>query len=72
MNLLQIKIDDKLKKAIKNKADEYGVPASSIVRIVLVKTFIGGDEESEPGNVFNAERDNKGKGINIDNLIEQL
>lgn len=68
MNLLQIKIDDKLKQAIQKKADSYGVPASSLIRIVLVKNFL----QDRPGNVFNADRDNNGKGINIDNLIDSL
>ena len=68
MNLLQIKIDDKLKKAIQRKADSYGVPASSLIRIVLVKSFL----QDKSGNVFNANRDNNGKGIKIDHLIDSL
>lgn len=68
MNLLQIKIDDKLKKAIHQKANSYGVPASSLIRIVLVKTFLS----PKPGNIFNANRDNNGKGIKIDDLIDSL
>ena len=68
MNLLQIKIDDRLKKAIQQKADSYGVPTSSLIRIVLVKTFL----HEKPGNIFNADRDNSGKGIKIDNLIDSL
>lgn len=73
MTLLQVKVDDKLKKAIDKKADSYGVPSSSLVRIVLVKTFL--EEQSsglEAGNVFNATRDNRGKGIKIDDLIAEL
>lgn len=69
MTLLQIKINDKLKKAIQKKAKAYGVPASSLIRIVLVKSFM---EEEKEGNVFNANRDNKGKGIKIDELISAL
>jgi len=74
MNLLQIKIDTKLKKAIQKKADLYGVPVSSLIRIVLVKSFLEEDEEANPdfGNVFNAKKDNKGKGMKIDDLIEAL
>lgn len=68
MNLLQLKIDDKLKKAIQDKAESYGVPASSLIRIVLVKTFL----EEKPGNIFNAARDNNGKGIKVDDLIDSL
>ncbi len=68
MNLLQIKIDDRLKKAIQQKADSYGVPTSSLIRIVLVKTFL----QVKPGNIFNADRDNNGKGIKIDDLIDSL
>lgn len=69
MSLLQIQIDEKLKKAIKKKALLYNVPASSLIRIVLVKSFI---EEDVAGNVFNAARDNKGKGIKIDDFINAL
>ncbi|MEK7673079.1 MAG: hypothetical protein AAB373_04300 [Patescibacteria group bacterium] len=68
MNLLQIKIDDNLKKAIQDKAEIYGVPASSLIRIVLVKSFLPEKE----GNVFNAKRDNNGKGIQLDKLIDSL
>jgi len=74
MSLLQINLDDKLKKAIQKKADQYGVPASSLIRIVLVKSFLGNQDKSavEAGNIFNADRDNQGKGIEIDELINAL
>ncbi|GEM_PF-1092403 len=72
MSLLQINVDEKLKKAIQKKADQYGVPASSLVRIVLVKSFLEGKKGSAAGNVFNAERDNNGKGIKVDELIDAL
>lgn len=73
MNLLQIQVNDKLKKAIKKKADTYGVTASSIIRIVLVKTFLSEDySDTLQGNIFNAERDNKGIGIKIDDFIARL
>jgi hypothetical protein len=74
MSLLQINVDDKLRKAIQKKADQYGVPASSLVRIVLVKSFIGDQSKSsvKVGNVFNAERDNQGKGLKIDEFINAL
>lgn len=70
MSLLQINIDDKLKKAIQKKAKQYGVPTSSLVKIVLVRSFLMEDEK--PGNVFNADRDNGGKGLPIDDLIDAL
>lgn len=73
MTLLQIKIDDKLKKAIQEKVDLYGVPASSLIRIVLVKSFLPARKEDvKLGNIFNAERDNNGQGIKIDDLITAL
>lgn len=72
MNLLQIKVDDNLKKAISKKADMYGVPTSTLVRIVLVRSFLEEKESFQPGNVFNADRDNRGKGIHIDDLIAAL
>lgn len=40
MSLLQLKVDPTLKKAIEAKADEYGVPASSLARIALVNAFL--------------------------------
>jgi len=75
MSLLQINVDENLKKAIKKKADQYGVPASTLVRIVLVKSFIteATDEENPDfGNVFNAKRDNKGEGVKIDDFLSAL
>lgn len=68
MNLLQIKVDDRLKKAIQKKANLYGVTSSALIRIVLVKSFL----PENPGNVFNANRDNEGNGIKIDDLIDSL
>lgn len=70
MSLLQINIDNTLKKAIKAKASLYGVPASTLVRIVLVKTFL--EHETQQGNVFNAERDNKGKGIPLNDFLAHI
>jgi predicted transcriptional regulator len=71
LSLLQIQIDDKLKKAIQEKAEKYGVPSSSLIRITLVKAFLD-DEPWVEGNVFNAHRDNEGRGIPIDDLISML
>jgi hypothetical protein len=73
MTLLQLKVDDSLKKAMDKKADMYGVPVSTLVRIVLVRSFIEGEgSKTEAGNIFNAEHDNQGKGIKIDDLIASL
>lgn len=80
MNLLQIKIDNNLKSAIQKKAKLYGVPASTLVRIVLVKSFLENrkteditDEENPAfGNVFNAKRDNNGIGIPLKDLLSEL
>lgn len=71
MSLLQIQVDSKLKKAIQDKAKKYGVPSSSLIRITLVKAFMD-DDTWVAGNVFNAERDSDGKGIQIDDLIKML
>jgi antitoxin component of RelBE/YafQ-DinJ toxin-antitoxin module len=70
MTLLQVQIDEKLKEAIKKKSAMYGVPVSSLVKIVLTKSFM--EEAVTPGNVFNADRDDGGKGLPIDNLIDAL
>lgn len=73
MKLLQLKIDEKLKNAIEKKSEIYGVPASSLIRIVLVKTFL--EEQKNvftTGNIFNASRDSNGKGIPIDDIIAAL
>jgi len=73
MALLQIEVDDKLKKAIQKKAETYGITTSAIIRIVLVRSFTKPEEESlKAGNVFNANRDNNGKALNMDYLINTL
>lgn len=69
MKLLQVKIDTDLDAAIQAKAKKYGITASSLVRIVLVKSFM---IDPQMGNVFNAVRDNKGAGIKIEDLIAKL
>src|SRR3989338_6315800 len=48
MSLFQLKIDPILKKAIETKADEYGVPASSLARIALVNAFLKHDRSPHP------------------------
>jgi len=73
MTLLQIKIADELNEAIRTKASTYGVPASSLIRIVLTKSFLENkSEELKAGNVFNADRDNAGQGLKIDDMIDML
>lgn len=84
MALLQINIDNTLKKALQKKAKQYGVPISSLVRIVLVKSFIengngnsahpspGSPSDFKMGNLFNADRDNGGKGIPLDDFLNLL
>ena len=70
-SLLQLKIDKNLKDAIKRKAKKYGVPSSSLIRIVLTEAFL--DENSDiPGNVFNAERDNEGEGIPLKKFLKMI
>lgn len=48
MSLLQLNVDPVLKKAIEAKADEYGVPASSLARIALVNAFLKNDCSPAP------------------------
>lgn len=73
MSLLQINVDERLKKAIDKKAKSYGVPASSLVRIALVKSFMENEKSSmKAGNIFNAARDNRGQGVHIDDFIDAL
>lgn len=74
MSLLQIQIDEKLKKALQKKAAEYDVPVSSLVKILLTNSFLVKKQNhlSKSGNVFNAERDNNGKGISLDSLLRCL
>ena len=80
MNLLQIKIDNNLKMAIQKKAKIYGVPATTLVRIVLVKSFLAekrnkdivDEENPDFGNIFNAKKDNHGKGIAIEDFLSYL
>lgn len=75
MTLLQVKIEESLKKAIQRRASRYNIPVSSLIKIVLVRTFLDeseADEKITPGNVFNAERDNKGKGIPLEKLLALL
>jgi hypothetical protein len=71
MSLLQIQIDEKLKKSITDRAKKYGVPASSLVKIALVEVF-SDETDDEPGNVFNAQRDNNGKGISGKDFLHMI
>lgn len=73
MKLLQINVDEKLKNAIDKKAKSYGVPASSLVRIALIRSFMEEKKNgTKAGNIFNAARDNNGRGVHIDDFIDAL
>lgn len=73
MSTLQIRIDTELAKAIKTQASHYKIPSSSLVKIVLVKEFLHKKQKAmKQGNVFNAERDNNGKGIPMKDFINLL
>ena len=74
MSLLQIKIDEKLKRAIQKKAKSYDIPVSSLVKIVLTNSFFSQKNSAhfKAGNVFNADRDTHGKGIPLDTLMNAL
>lgn len=66
MYLLQIKIDQELHDAVAEKAKEYGVPVSSMVRIALVNTFLkhlkdGHHEHSHESNGHHTNEDDHGK-----------
>lgn len=71
-SLLQLKINKNLKDAIKRKAKKYGVPSSSLIRIVLTEAFLEKSNDDIPGNVFNAERDNKGEGIPLNKFLKMI
>ena len=70
MTLLQVQVDETLKKAISKRAKRYGVPSSSLVKIALTEAFMPEDEVF--GNVFNADRDNSGKGISGGDFLKML
>lgn len=76
MALLQVQIDNRLKKALHGSARIYGVPVSSLVKIVLTRSFLLDGSKSSPenmtGNIFNAERDNHGKGVMLDDILSRL
>ncbi|MCF6269534.1 MAG: BrnA antitoxin family protein [Melioribacteraceae bacterium] len=71
-SLLQLKIDSPLKEAISQKAKKYGVPASSLIRIALTQAFMDENNDDMFGNIFNADRDNEGKGIPVKDFLEML
>ena len=71
MSLLQVQINDVLMSALRNRSERYGVPVASLVKMALGKIFLDEDEDDYlPGNVFNADRDNNGKGIPAKELLK--
>ncbi len=74
MSTLQIRIDDELENAIKKQADHYKMPTSSFVKILLVKQFLHTQKSQKisAGNIFNADRDNSGKGIDAEDFLNLL
>lgn len=72
MKLLQIKVTPSLLEAIKEKAKQYGVPVSSLVKITLSQTFLEEKTNDKPGNIFNAERDSNNKGIPLEEFLNEL
>lgn len=68
MALLQIQVEEALKKSIQAKAKFYGVSTSALLKIHLTQHFLE-NENFVAGNVFNAPRDNRGKGVLLEDFL---
>lgn len=73
MALLQVRISNKLYKALQNASKTFDVPMTSLVKIELTKSFLlKNQDDNALGNIFNAERDNKGKGIPTEDFLTMI
>lgn len=65
MTTLQIKVQKDLDRALQEKSSKIGISKTAYVKVLMAKDLgIGFDEE--PGNLFNADRDNGGRGLSLD------
>ena len=62
MTTLQIKVQKQLAEALQKKSSQIGISKTAYVK-VLIAQDLGLAFDEQPGNLFNADRDNGGLGI---------
>ena len=73
MTVLQIPLTDELKEGLERCTSAIGVSKSAYVKMLIAQNVLGEQaEDFSPGNLFNADRDNNGKGIPLDEFRKML
>jgi len=73
MSTLQISLPEALEKKLKAKTRAVGVSNTAYVKILIARDLGVLDvPEYEPGNLFNADRDNHGQGLSLSEMKNLL
>ena len=73
MSILQIPLSEEMKRGLNERTNPIGISNTAYVKVLIAKDLgLIGNDNFEPGNLFNADRDNGGKGISIADMKSML
>ncbi len=75
MTTFQLKVEDELANKIGERSKRIGISRTSYIKVLIARDLnigFGEKEEFLKGNIFNAERDNNGKGIASEDFKSML
>jgi len=74
MTILQIPLSKEMQKGLDKRTNPIGISNTSYVKILIAKDLglLAENDCFHQGNIFNAERDNNGKGIMADEFLGML
>lgn len=72
MTTLQITLPPQLQQSLDQKTKRIGVSKTAYVKMLIAQDMGILNEDALPGNLFNADRDNNGKGIPLEDFKKLL
>ncbi len=74
MTVLQIPLSKEMQKGLNDRTNPVGISSTAYVKILIAKDlgFLIENNNFQQGNIFNADRDNDGKGIEADEFLTML
>ena len=72
MTTLQLQLHDTLATQLNEVADRVGISRTAYVKTLIAKDLGIAFTDQYPGNVFNAERDNQGVTVPLDDFVQMV
>jgi hypothetical protein len=71
--ILQIPLSSKMKEELDHRTKPVGISNTAYIKVLIAKDLgLLPDTDFLPGNLFNADRDNNGKGVPIEDMRKML